>query len=212
MARISKEKQEEIRKRILTVAFEFFQEKGYEETNTRDITQRVGIAEGTLYNYFPDKASLFLEAMVAGFQDSMSGPVIQESVCPTIEDFHRFLSNQLQVFFSYPKDTMRQILAVFLGLYQKESPLVKELASFDYRYLEEMQSIFDRWVKEGIMKPCDTHLAASAVFSAMIFEMMGFLFDDHCSVEDVFKAVKKKTDFILDGWINRGPPLPNTSK
>ncbi len=212
MARISKEKQEEIRKRILAVAFDFFHEKGYEETNTRDITQRVGIAEGTLYNYFPDKASLFLEAMVAGFQGSMSGPAIQEGGCPTIEDFHRFLSNQLQVFFSYPKDTMRQILAVFFGLYQKDSLLVKELASFDYQYLEEMQSIFDRWVEEGIMNPCDTHVAASTVFSGMVFEMIGFLFDDHCKMEAVLQAVKKKTDFILDGWINKGPPFSNPCK
>lgn len=201
MARISREKQAEIRTRILDAAMVLFQKKGYEATNTRDITQKVGIAEGTLYNYFPDKASLFLEAMVAGFQYSVPKPVIQEDVCPTIEDFHRFISDQLQVFFSYPKDSMRQILAVFLGLFQKESPLVKELASFDYQYLEAMKAIFDRWVKEGIMKPCDTQIAASTIFSAMILEMMVFLFDDHCSVEAVFDAIKKKTDFALDGWL-----------
>lgn len=47
--------------KILEVAEELFSERGYNNVDMRAISSRVGIAVGTLYNYFPDKRSLFIE-------------------------------------------------------------------------------------------------------------------------------------------------------
>ena len=45
-------KAEERRQVILKKALELFVEKGYHETRTSEISKRVGIASGTLFNYF----------------------------------------------------------------------------------------------------------------------------------------------------------------
>jgi AcrR family transcriptional regulator len=47
------------RRAILDAAQEVFTEIGYGAASIRDIVRRTGLASGTFYNYFPDKASVF---------------------------------------------------------------------------------------------------------------------------------------------------------
>lgn len=52
---------ENLQAKILEAAEELFSEYGYNEVDMRAISSKLGIAVGTLYNYFPDKRSLFIE-------------------------------------------------------------------------------------------------------------------------------------------------------
>lgn len=54
---------EERREEIMDAAAELFSTKGYEETTTTDIMNKVGIAKGTLYYHFASKEEI-LDAMV----------------------------------------------------------------------------------------------------------------------------------------------------
>jgi len=47
-------------RRITTAALELFQARGFDATTTRAIARRAGIAEGTLFNYFPAKEDIAL--------------------------------------------------------------------------------------------------------------------------------------------------------
>jgi len=49
--------------KICEAAEELFAQNGYYATEIHDITQKAGVATGTLYVYFPDKLSLFLHLM-----------------------------------------------------------------------------------------------------------------------------------------------------
>src|SRR4249919_1481712 len=51
---------ERTKERILKAALELFREKGLDGTTTRQISQKAGIAEGTLFNYFKTKEDLAL--------------------------------------------------------------------------------------------------------------------------------------------------------
>jgi AcrR family transcriptional regulator len=44
---------------ILAAAREVFSDAGYAGASVREIVRRTGLASGTFYNYFPDKASIF---------------------------------------------------------------------------------------------------------------------------------------------------------
>ena len=44
---------------ILSAARAVFSAHGYDAVSVRDIVRRTGLASGTFYNYFPDKASIF---------------------------------------------------------------------------------------------------------------------------------------------------------
>lgn len=58
------ERGRETRDRLLESTRSVVREAGYAHASTRAIAQAAGVAEGTIYRHFPDKASLFLAAVV----------------------------------------------------------------------------------------------------------------------------------------------------
>src|SRR5262245_57477716 len=53
-------KKETTRARIVGAALALFQSKGFEATTTKAIARKAGIAEGTVFNYFPTKEDIAL--------------------------------------------------------------------------------------------------------------------------------------------------------
>jgi len=51
----------ETRGKILDAALGLFSEKGFHNTNTKEIARAAGVATGSFYAYFKDKKSVFLE-------------------------------------------------------------------------------------------------------------------------------------------------------
>lgn len=51
----------ESRKKINNAAYELFAEKGYYNTNTKEIARRAGVSVGNFYNYYKDKGELYCE-------------------------------------------------------------------------------------------------------------------------------------------------------
>jgi AcrR family transcriptional regulator len=51
------------RDRLLDATIQLVREVGYAQTTTRAIAQAAGVAEGTLYRHYPDKAGLFAAAI-----------------------------------------------------------------------------------------------------------------------------------------------------
>lgn len=67
--RISEQTKNENRARILEKAAEIFTVKGFEDATTRDIALAVGMATGTLFNYFPSKETLAMSMVAEAFRD-----------------------------------------------------------------------------------------------------------------------------------------------
>jgi len=66
MARVSTRRTQaaaETRRLILTAAKDLYLEKGYRLAPTRELARRAGVAEGTVFAHFPDKASLLAAAL-----------------------------------------------------------------------------------------------------------------------------------------------------
>ncbi|MGH2786137.1 MAG: TetR/AcrR family transcriptional regulator [Actinomycetota bacterium] len=54
------------REAILEATLEIFRERGYEGTTIPAIAERLGVSQGTLYNYFPSKEKLLFACARAG--------------------------------------------------------------------------------------------------------------------------------------------------
>src|ERR1041385_1750971 len=54
------DKKQQIKSRIVASALALFQAKGFDATTTKLIARRAGIAEGTVFNYFPTKEHIAL--------------------------------------------------------------------------------------------------------------------------------------------------------
>jgi len=56
--RVTAEKKQKTRRRIVECARKLFNDKGFAQATTRDIAEAAGIAAGTMFNYFPSKEAL----------------------------------------------------------------------------------------------------------------------------------------------------------
>ena len=59
--RVTAKTKEATRLKLLKVAKELFTSKGFHETTSRDLASGVGIAAGTIFNYFPSKEAIALQ-------------------------------------------------------------------------------------------------------------------------------------------------------
>ena len=64
-------KTEETRQRILEESLKLFLEQGYEKTTTRQILQRVGILNGSLYNIYRNKEAIFTDIILMSLREVM---------------------------------------------------------------------------------------------------------------------------------------------
>ncbi len=56
--RVTKETQQETRRRLLEAARGLFAEQGFDPATTREVAKRANVANGTLFNYFASKEAL----------------------------------------------------------------------------------------------------------------------------------------------------------
>ena len=102
---------EERKKEILDIAEELFTTKGYDNTSTTDILERVGIARGTMYYHFKSKEEIL---------DALIDRVIQGIV--------RNVKSAL----SY-KATAPQKIISFIGATRVDSAIGKEIADHAHK-------------------------------------------------------------------------------
>lgn len=65
------ERKRESRDRIIQVSAELFRENGYAKTTTRQIIQKAGILNGSLYNTFESKEEIFETMILQAYDDTM---------------------------------------------------------------------------------------------------------------------------------------------
>lgn len=53
---------------ILDAAARLFAQRGYDQANTQELADRLGVGKGTIYRYFPSKRELFLAAVDRGMR------------------------------------------------------------------------------------------------------------------------------------------------
>ncbi len=136
---------DEMRELILDSASAIFNEKGFERSTTKEIAQRTGVSEGTLYNYFENKREILL-SLVRRFADAASslfrndiGSDIRERGTPEglgaryflqrLQVFRQGLSPTL-VFYHAKRDSdVRELLRKFWGdpLSGNMRPQIEEL-------------------------------------------------------------------------------------
>ena len=138
----------ERRDAILAAAIEEFSASGFAATRLDDVAKRAGIAKGTIYLYFRDKESLFLELV-----RTMLGPLVGAIEKAPMADLPvRVAAESIvdlfvrEIYGTRRKDVIRLIIA--------EGPRFPKLAEFYYReviarVMPAMRAMLMRAVERG---------------------------------------------------------------
>ncbi|MDP3980556.1 MAG: TetR/AcrR family transcriptional regulator [Chlamydiota bacterium] len=181
------------RKKIIRAALELFVEKGIDGTTTRDIAEKAGAGEGTMYRYFESKEAL----AVSIFKDEIAGlmeQVIQKTaICKTVQE------------------KLRCLIRFFYALFEQDQQLFHYLLLSEHSFARHLPvdmtgpvDFLIALIKEGqkkkVIRPMDPQIMAALLFGAVmrvpIFKIYGRIKKDICNASDevfdsCWKMVKK---------------------
>jgi len=203
MARISKEKMEEIRSRILDIATESFFENGFEKTSTKALAQKVGIAEGTLFNYFKTKADLYTEVLVHQLQLNEGHLQVEEDMTLSVEEMIADYIKQLYMpMLGMPKFLLQEMMQVLLSISKKNFHRLEKLARYDFKYMAMTEDLIEALIAKGIFyEATDAHLLSETIYGAVFFEFSMFMYKKEMTIDEVNTNIRQKIKLICQGHL-----------
>jgi len=191
-------KYEQQRHTAIRAAATVFAEKGFHGACTKDIAERMGIKQGSLYYYFKSKEEALGEVCLYGIQDYVEHmATIADSEQPFEAKLIATVTSHLS---SYRE--RNEALKVYnderLYLPKARRSRLKELGS-DYR--QRLEGIFEAGKKSGaVRQSVDCHFAAQAVIG-MCNAWGDIIVRD--SDLDLFEVIQKCTDLLINGFTKK---------
>lgn len=202
MARLSPLKKEEIRRTILAVSSRMFTESGYDVTSTSKIAQEVGIAEGTLFNYFQSKAELYWVCITENYSLSMVTQPIDNEACLE-ELIYEMSVNYMDFFIKMPKKILKEIFGVTIEFAKKKPALFKKLVDMDYRYMDSIKELLIQFEDKGILVCDNINYLADALFGIFGLEVILYMYEESYEKSVMLHNLHDKTRFLLKPYMSK---------
>ncbi|HRZ25586.1 MAG TPA: TetR/AcrR family transcriptional regulator [Spirochaetota bacterium] len=198
-SKLRKQEKDLRRNIIIDAAEEEFVSKPFNKVNMRDIAKKAGISPASIYRYFPDQQSLFIEAFVRGTIDifeKLSNTVNNSkdgSIEKVADDFTDYFTRNDQYF--------RMMMHFFLEG-PVDSVVFEKLIALERKLLDAFDIIFQKMnVKE------DVRLYSQAFFSGLVGMVATFRNHPDKSDEDVLRHRKRIarmfSRMIVDAFLYR---------
>ncbi len=125
MTKSRAQRTQEMRQSILDASLELFMEQGYEKTTTRQIIQKVGILNGSLYNIYKSKEDIFSDIAMNAVSECVSA--IDEVVGEDRDFSEKFCFPVcVQVYVSSKSPRIGELLSVA----HEHSPIQRKIVGF----------------------------------------------------------------------------------
>jgi len=136
--KISEDQKRENRKKIIRSAVDAITEKGMKGATMRMIARKAGVADATIYNYFPTK-----EAIVYAYYEAQLDVSVEH--LRSITDFNEFsLQEQLQAFF----ETQLELFLPDREFVDVSFRAITFSLTHDYQYLKPIRKRFFRIISD----------------------------------------------------------------
>ncbi|MCK5129692.1 MAG: TetR/AcrR family transcriptional regulator [Clostridiales bacterium] len=201
MVRVSKEQKAKIRNQIIQVSRKRFIQEGYDNTRTKDIAQEVGIAEGTIFNYFDSKANIFLEAIAEGRIVSIAEKDSINYKADIIDIVYDYTYHTLKGLALLPKKIVKELLSAGVSIAKKNPGVIKKIAQIDYNFIDRLEALFQELIDIKRVRDCDARIAAETVYSIVMTEIILYIYEDDITKEIMLEKIKTKIKFILQKYI-----------
>lgn len=186
------------RAQAIRAAASVFSEKGFHGATTRDIAERLGIKQGSLYYYFRSKEEALEEVCLFGIRDYV---LRMDQIAVSDQPFEAKLMAVLTSHLSSYRER-NEALKVHnderLYLPSGKRTRLKELGT---HYREKLEHIFEEGVADGTLRDSlDCHFAAQSVIG--ICNAWGDIIVRDPDL-DMFAVIQKCADLLLDGFRER---------
>ena len=205
MSRTSTYRYEKQHHHAVCAAASVFAEKGFHGASTKDIAERMGIKQGSLYYYFKSKEEALGEVCLFGIEDYVHR---MKDIAAGDQPFEaKLLATVTSHLSSYREKN--EALKVHnderLYLPKEKRKKLKRLGS---SYRQSLEGILDEGVKSGVLRhSLDCHFAAQSVIG--LCNAWGDIIVRDPEL-DLFVIIQKCTDLLLNGFRERRRTERNT--
>lgn len=155
--RITAQAKRATRERILQAAHQLFASQGFEQTTTRNISRKAGIAAGTLFNYFSSKEAIAASAIADGLEQARADFARKRRPGTTLhEDLFLHAATGLRRLRRHRKYLSPVVQAVFCPALQGSANEAAEAIRIEH--LETVGRLFAEHGVANCPSPMDQHL------------------------------------------------------
>ena len=181
----SEEEKEKIKENIINTAIELFHNNGLKSFSISELTKRVGIAQGSFYNFWKDKDSLIID--LAAYRSDQKLKALEEKFSNSIKDPVGFLT---EVIYKYSLDLMQKIKTQ--PVYEEAFKILKTKKSDEMNQIEKLYGEFLKklviyWKENSVVKTADEYGLANAFIGSFLLCTDYYLFDEKY-FEDILKT------------------------
>ena len=192
MGKLSVEKKEAKKDKIIEKSMELFREKGYHTTKVEEITKALGISKGNFYTYFNSKEEVLYEILdIMKNEKIRMLEEIDTNKAPK-EILKDFIEDYIQFFFKYLKKVNLQNIDHFL----KDEKVLN--------YAEEIQDILVDFLKKNIVERIreskNKEYNLRFIIDFILMSMDGFFLDESL-IEEL--EIKRKYELTMENKINQ---------
>ena len=187
----------EIKQKMMDTALEIFHESGTKGLSIKELTTRVGIAQGSFYNFWKDKDALILDVMQ--YRSAQKLAAIEKHFSKSLDNPIKFLSD---IIYEYSIDLKEKcenkpIYAEALSMLAKKS----EGKSYEIGdlYIGFINKLANYWKEKGAVKEVDEKGLTNAFTGSFVLFSNYYKFDKEY-FNDILKtfivsAVEKYIDY-----------------
>ena len=192
MGKLSVEKKEAKKDKIIEKSMELFREKGYHTTKVEEITKALGISKGNFYTYFASKEEVLYEILniMKNEKIRMLGEINTDKAPKEV--LKDFIEDYKQYVFKYLKKVTLQNMDNFL----KDERVVN--------YVVEIQDILIEFLKKNIVERIEgskNKVYDLRFITEFIFISMDAFFLDERLTEEL--EIKRKYELTMENKINQ---------
>ena len=193
-------KQDLRKNQILDAAMEVITQNGYENSRMDDVVKSSNMSKGAIYWYYKSKKAMYLDLVnfwVIRYSATINHLVENDQAAP----------DQLKSLFNYFIDQYESdpdpfiALTEFWSMAQKDDDFRAKLQKVYSQFLEVLEKIVAKGVKDGDFKKLDIRITAMSIMLNVESINWFTLFDTHgVSARDYIQTI---SDFILAGLLKK---------
>lgn len=185
------------RDHILDAAARVFAEKGFHPTTIKDVAKAARVADGTIYNYFDNKAALLI-----GIVDRLRARAIAEfdPTALAADDMRAFLIAYIRQPLNALRGENFELFRVVMSEVLVNADLRERCyASLLRPTIDAAAPMMQRWIDAGRLAPFDVALTLRAITGMILGVLLETLMDDPLLNARWEALPALLTDLILDG-------------
>ena len=178
----TEEEKIKIKESIMETALDLFHDKGTKSLSISELTKRVGIAQGSFYNFWKDKESLIIDLMAYRSIQKLGN--IEREFSNSLTNPKKFLS---EVIYKYSIDMTEKIKTQ--PIYQEAFRIFanqdsKKVNRVENLYGDFLDRLIDYWCKNNVVKSVDKQGLSNAFVGSFVICSNYFHFN-----KDTFEEV-----------------------